>query len=131
VTALFVDRFVRELGRPAHALTVDGMARLRSHRWPANVRELGNLIERVMVPGEDDAIDGAELAGLLPEPNPPRPDAAPEPVAGDLSLWEQEQLLVQALECAGQNRTQAARSLKISREQLRLRMKRYGLLPKA
>jgi len=72
-----------------------------------------------------------ELSGLLPHRDPPRVDAAHVPAIGDLSLWEQEHLLlVQALEHAGHNQTHAARALKISREQLRLRMKRYGLLPK-
>jgi DNA-binding NtrC family response regulator len=52
------------------------------------------------------------------------------PKGGDSSLWEQEQrMLVQALERSGQNQSRAARLLKISREQLRTRMKRYGLLP--
>jgi len=53
-------------------------------------------------------------------------------VIDDLSLWDQEHaLLVQALERSGQNQTRAAHLLKISREQLRTRMRRYGLLPKA
>ena len=61
--------------------------------------------------------------------------AAPGPgssvTAGDQpSLWDQERhLLVQALERSGHNQTRAAHLLKISREQLRTRMKRYGLLP--
>ena len=136
LTSLFLDRFARELGRRPRTVTADGMARLRAHQWPGNVRELENLIERLMVLGEDDPIDAAELAGLLPDERPQhdRPAETPEagsPVIGDLSLWEQEHLLlVQALERAGQNQTRAAQALQISREQLRLRMKRYGLLPK-
>jgi DNA-binding protein Fis len=47
-----------------------------------------------------------------------------------MSLPEQERrLLVEALERCRQNQTRAAALLKISREQLRTRMKRYGLLP--
>ena len=56
-----------------------------------------------------------------------RSDATP---TSDLSLWQQEKsLLVNALARAGQNQTRAAEVLGISREQLRTRMKRYGLLP--
>jgi two-component system response regulator AtoC len=48
-----------------------------------------------------------------------------------VSLWEQEHtLLVHALERTNGNQTRAARLLKISREQVRTRMRRYGLLPK-
>ena len=132
---LFLGRFARELGRPTRTVSPDGMARLLAHRWPGNVRELENLFERLMVLGDDTPIDARELVGLLSDHAPPGVRLAggqtPEtPVIGDLSLWEQEHaLLVQALERSGQNQTHAARALKISREQLRTRMKRYGLLP--
>ena len=57
--------------------------------------------------------------------------AGPETVIDDVSLWEQEHaLLVHALERTYGNQTRAAQLLKISREQLRTRMRRYGLLPK-
>jgi len=131
LTTLFLDRFARELDRPARTVTAEAMTLLRSHKWPGNVRELENLCERLIVLGEGGPIDVNELSGLLPHRDPPRVDAAHVPAIGDLSLWEQEHLLlVQALEHAGHNQTHAARALKISREQLRLRMKRYGLLPK-
>ena len=103
--------------------------------WPGNVRELQNVIERLMVLGDDGPIRTSELEGLLPREgavtNRPSEDPAPEaPPTSDLSLWHQEKsLLVNALARAGQNQTRAAEVLKISREQLRTRMKRYGLLP--
>jgi len=135
LSLLFLDRYARELGRPARTITPDAMERLRAHSWPGNVRELQNVIERVMVLGDDGPIRTSELEGLLPREGAvtnratevPAPDAPP---AGELSLWHQEEsLLVNALAQAGQNQTRAAAALKISREQLRTRMKRYGLLP--
>ena len=131
---LFLDRFARELGRPARAITRDALERLRAYRWPGNVRELENLIERLLVLGEEGSITPEELAGLLPDVSGAPGQAASEEADGaagpDLSLWEREQrLLRDALERTGQNQTHAARLLKISREQLRTRMKRYGLLP--
>ncbi|MEO8070168.1 MAG: helix-turn-helix domain-containing protein [Acidobacteriota bacterium] len=94
-----------------------------------------------MVLGEDDEIDVRDLAGLLPDPPPvptgaatrrPAPDIVDpqmQEIVDPLSLWQQEHaLLVQALERAGQNQTRAADILKISREPMRTRMKRYGLL---
>jgi transcriptional regulator with GAF, ATPase, and Fis domain len=148
---LFLDRLSRELGRSSRAVTPAALERLRAHRWPGNVRELENLIERVLVLGDEGPISAEELAELLPQPgmltpaagiriepaarpagDSSRPPAPPEPPrpAEPPSLWDQErQLLVQALDHAGHNQSRAARSLKISREQLRTRMKRYGLLP--
>jgi transcriptional regulator with GAF, ATPase, and Fis domain len=121
LSRLFLDRLARELGRGAREITQQALERLRRHSWPGNVRELQNLIERLLVLGDEGPVTLEDVAELLPD--------TPAGPAGDLSLWEQERtLLLQALDRAGQNQTQAARLLKISREQLRTRMKRYGLL---
>jgi two-component system response regulator AtoC len=120
------------LGKAPRTITADALARLRAHHWPGNVRELENLMERLLVLGDEGPIGDEELAELLPHaPSmvaPVQPASSKDDV---LSLWELERgLLVQALERASHNQTQAARLLKISREQLRTRMKRYGLLPR-
>jgi transcriptional regulator with GAF, ATPase, and Fis domain len=133
---LFLDRFAADLGRTTRRLTPEALALLRAHHWPGNVRELENLAERLLVLGGEQPIDAAELSGLLP---PARlsdaradADAPAAPVIDDVSLWEQEHaLLVHALERTHGNQSRAARLLKISREQLRTRMRRYGLLPRA
>jgi Nif-specific regulatory protein len=120
----FLEGFARRAGCAPRALTPAAADRLRAYRWPGNVRELENLVERLLVLGEDGPVEVEELAGLVPDP------AAPEASLHDRSLFEQEhRLLVDALAHAAQNQSQAARHLKISREQLRTRMKRYGLLP--
>jgi DNA-binding NtrC family response regulator len=146
---LFLDRLSRDLSRSPRDISPAALDRLRAHHWPGNVRELENLMERLLVLGDEGPISVAEVAELLPAtssvalspssrasgPMPRSPTAAtasgpnspgsPE----SLSLPEQERrLLVEALERVGQNQTRAAALLKISREQLRTRMKRYGLI---
>jgi len=131
---LFLRRFAAEVGRPPRAVMPAGLARMRAHRWPGNVRELENLAERLLVLGGEQPIDADELTGLLPDApalGARATAAAAAPVIEDLSLWEREHaLLVQALERTAGNQTRAAGLLKITREQLRTRMRRYGLLPK-
>src|SRR5262245_32302415 len=115
---LFLERYAIESGRPRRALAPAALELLLRHPWPGNVRELQNVIERLVVLGEQGPIVAPELAAVLP-------DAPAEP----LSLWDHERkLLVEALQGTGSNQTHAARRLRISREQLRTRMKRYGLL---
>jgi DNA-binding NtrC family response regulator len=140
---LFLDRLSRDLSRSPRDVSSGALDRLRSHHWPGNVRELENLMERLLVLGDDGPISVAEVAELLPSPvsvdtspiSSPSPAGVPtaappsSAVPASLSLPEQERrLLVEALERVGQNQTRAATLLKISREQLRTRMKRYGLL---
>ena len=129
----FLRHFAAELGRPARGITPAGLVRLRAHRWPGNVRELQNLAERLLVLGGDPPIDVDELTGLLPDGVPRIGDRGipGAPDMTDLSLWEREHaLLVEALERTAGNQVRAAQLLKITREQLRTRMRRYGLLPK-
>jgi len=117
----FLDRFGRELGRPPRPLSPEALERLRAYRWPGNVRELENLMERLLVLGDEGPIRAEELPGA---------STAASATGGELSLWDRERaLLTEALERSGGNQSQAARLLKISREQLRTRMRRYGLLP--
>ena len=122
---LFLERFGRAAGRPARALSASALALLLRHPWPGNVRELQNIAERLVVVGEAGSIEAEELAAVLPGVSPEDAPAAECPP----SLWEQERrLLVEALARTGHNQTHAARQLQISREQLRTRIKRYGLL---
>lgn len=45
----FVQRFSRELGRPALRLAIEARALLRTYDWPGNIRELENCIERAAI----------------------------------------------------------------------------------
>ena len=99
-------------------------SRIPGESCPAASALSAGLVHRIAPAGE--------LNALLPQTRaaqvlPPAPAA---PAIDDLSLWEREHaLLVQALERAGGNQSEAARLMKISREQLRTRMRKYGLLP--
>src|SRR5262245_35893808 len=133
---MFLDRFAADLGRATRRLAPEALALLRAHHWPGNVRELENLVDRLLVLVAHQPISAAELRGLLPDAPKPaaraHADAPAAPVIDDVSLWQQEHaLLVHALERTHGNQTRAAHLLKISREQLRTRMRKYGLLPKA
>jgi DNA-binding NtrC family response regulator len=111
---------------------------LQAYDWPGNVREVKNVVERLIVleavePGTD--LIGAEH--LPPEILAGRealPAAAVEPLAvpvftpEGLSMEEvKRNLIVSALEKAGNNRAQAARLLNITYQTLRYQMRKYGL----
>jgi transcriptional regulator with GAF, ATPase, and Fis domain len=57
----FVDIFGRRMGRPIEEIPRETMSALSSYRWPGNIRELQNLIERAVILSND---------GVLPNPLP-------------------------------------------------------------
>jgi two-component system nitrogen regulation response regulator NtrX len=65
-----VEHFVRQItlstGLPPRRIGDDAMAVLQSHEWPGNVRQLRNIIERLMIltGGDPEAVISA---GMLPE----------------------------------------------------------------
>ena len=130
----FIQHFNREFGRRVERLTDAAAERLRSHPWPGNVRELRNVIERAMLFAEGTEIADSEL--LLESGYKPRTAALPQatPQQGrspvvlppeGVNLEELEDELVrQAMERAGGNKSRAAKSLGISRDQIRYRLEK-------
>jgi transcriptional regulator with GAF, ATPase, and Fis domain len=45
----FVQEFSESMGKPIERISADSMAQLQTYRWPGNIRELRNIIERAMI----------------------------------------------------------------------------------
>jgi DNA-binding NtrC family response regulator len=104
---------------------------LAAYRWPGNIRELRNVIERIVVLENDEIVRPEHLpaeilhlkegAAAKPSPGLTIPDTG-------LSLEEVEKsLIVQALAKAGNNKTLAAKLLGITYDSLRYQVKKFGL----
>ena len=52
----FMQRMARKLGKPLRRIDADTLAKLRSHSWPGNIRDLQNTIERAAVLTPDDTL---------------------------------------------------------------------------
>jgi DNA-binding NtrC family response regulator len=68
---LLAAHFLQKYGRPgdpAKQLTALAMQALMDYRWPGNIRELENVIERAIVTSRGDHIDVAELASEVTQP---------------------------------------------------------------
>ena len=106
---------------------------LISHEWPGNVRELRNVIERIVVLESGDTILPEHLPKEISGKHALASSKSAEVTAfslpeGGISLDEVEKnLIVQALERARNNKTQAARLLRISYDTLRYQVKKFGL----
>jgi PAS domain S-box-containing protein len=128
----FIEHYNRKFKRHLEGLTPDAGDLLAAHDWPGNVRELRNAIERAMILEESALITPASLPIAISRSEPQAPAGAagsaidiPE---NGLSLVDSERhLLAKALEKTSGNQTQAARLLRITRDTLRYKMKKYNL----
>ena len=120
----FIDRLNGELGKRVRGVMPEAMALLEYHRWPGNVRELRNVIERAMLL-LDSAWIGADAIAPMVHPASSRPFRLP---ADGVNLEDvEQQLVVQALDRAGGNQTQAGHLLGLNRDQVRYRIEKFGL----
>ncbi len=143
LTRHFIDKFAGQYGKTIRGLTHRAQILLARHPWPGNVRELENVIGHACMMTMSEMIDVPDLPASLQRPPggqaeetaPPPALAAAQAAGSDdgsspaESLEEHEKHLVaNALAQAGGNQSKAARQLRIGRDALRYKMKKYGLL---
>jgi DNA-binding NtrC family response regulator len=129
---LLADHFLRRMqdqtGRAGLRIPPEAFALFDRYPWPGNVRELENTIERLVVLSRDDHLD----VQSLPEKIRGGGDAGSEtgiklpPQGVRLDELERD-LICQALERSGGNRTKAAGVLGLTRNTLLYRMQKHGL----
>lgn len=120
----FVQTFAREFKRAPLALAPSALKALRAHHWPGNVRELRNIIERAVLLAPGPEIQSDDL--LLAAPGGKR--------AADSSTWPlttlaevERELLRRAMAETDGNLTRAGEILGITRDQVRLKLRKHQL----
>jgi DNA-binding NtrC family response regulator len=109
-------------------LAADAMELLRQQPWKGNVRELRNVIERVLILSDADPITAADVRLALPASGPVRPGALPtEGVLRDLVDGYERDLIRERLRSMGGHVTNAARSLGLERSHLYKKCKQLGI----
>jgi two-component system, NtrC family, response regulator AtoC len=127
----FLQKYNEEFHKNVQKISPQVEDFFMSYSWPGNVRELRNVIERAMIIGDGDTLlmedlpieilgqgsmQGKTIEGIRIPPE-------------GISLEKVEEALVrQSLKMTSGNQTKAARLLDISRDALRYRMEKFGLL---
>lgn len=123
----FIKERARQ-GRPELTLPPTLLPYFQDHRWPGNIRELENVIERIVVLARGDEITVRDLPDYLRRERPPVEMLQLELPERGISLESVEKdLIVRALKKFDGNQTHAARYLDISRKALIYRMEKHGL----
>jgi len=125
---LFFDTARDKQGRPNLKLPMALLPYFSAYLWPGNIRELENVIERLVVLASGDEITFEDLPEALRKQRPALDTLQMELPAHGISLEAVErELIAQALSRFHGNQTQAARYLDLSRKTLIYRMEKYGL----
>jgi DNA-binding NtrC family response regulator len=129
----FTAKFSQQFNKPVRRITQRASIALSHYHWPGNVRELENAIGHACMMTLDDVIDLQDLPPYLrgDGPNPLLDSPLVEsmsPEAASLLQDNEKRLVSDALAKAGWNQSEAARLLRIGRDALRYKMKKYGLI---
>ena len=127
----FLKTFAEKNRKAIKGYTPRSMDHLLRYDWPGNVRELMNAVERMVVLSRADYVDESDLPPAIVEQVGAAPPQLPaQALPADLPLEEVEKAsILQTLESAGGNKSEAARRLGITRRTLHKKLKKYGAMP--
>jgi DNA-binding NtrC family response regulator len=134
----FLGQFNLRFNKSFSGVSEEAKVALLGYRWPGNIRELKNMLERSVLLGSGDLLelpdlqlqrqpeDAGQLAGRLQ-------DVLGNPLpAGGIDLEAlvnefEESLVRKAFEATGGNQTEAAGLLGLNRDKFRYRLKQYRI----
>lgn len=132
----FLARHAREMNMPVPSLSLDALKRMAAYPWPGNVRELENQMQRALVltepggsirPGDLSPRICQESETTHVPASTAQPSGLPENGIRKAVDALETAWILQALEVTRGNKAEAARILGLSREGLRLKIRRLNL----
>jgi two-component system nitrogen regulation response regulator NtrX len=133
LAAHFLALFSQEYGKREKRLTREGLDLLAQHAWPGNVREMRNVMERMVIMAPQGTIGPDDLApSLRPRPGTGAETPTEAAVEGDATLRDardrfEREFILRALKLSNWNITRAAERMGIERSNLHRKMKAYGI----
>ncbi len=113
-------------GTPAQTFRDETLDLIERYRWPGNVREMRNVIERAAILAKGDWIEPGHLPAYVRDPTAERTQKLVIP-SGMTASEVEKQLILQTLDETGNNKAAAARLLGLNEKTIRNKLKSYGL----
>ena len=129
----FLSKSAKKYGRKITGYETDTISFLESHSWPGNIRELENIVERMVI------LSTGEAKHITPELLPkeirePQPDATistnRNPQSQDMKSMRdahEKKMLLEGLEKNNWNQSSAAKYLGVHEKTVRDKMKKFGI----
>ena len=134
--ALLAARFLREYsasyGGTVVGIEPKAMKALEDYDWPGNVRQLRNVIEKMVVLASGPKITEADIPEEVRSPGPQisdapgAPQAQPPRAAAETLAEAEKRQVMEALAAAGNNKSRAADILGISRRTLHRKLREWN-----
>lgn len=127
----FLNEFAQKFGKNIQGIDSTGLEILKTYNWKGNIRELRNVMERVMLLAEEEELTDAHFAFLMDNKDAVEADedkfilqVPPKGVKIDVVL---KALILKTLKITNGNQVKAAKVLGLSRSKLRYRMEQLGI----
>ncbi len=124
----FIESYAGENGVRKKEVSSEAMEVLRGYDWPGNIREIKNMIERLMIMCSSDIIEVSDLPGNIQSPT--SKTAFKMESAGTLKEVKENverEFIISTLKKNGWNVSQTAKDLDVDRTNLHKKIKYYGL----
>lgn len=134
LVAFFLQKMSDKMKKTVPSLQPETLELLLQYPWPGNIRQLENVIERVVVLNEGGAIIPEHLPEEILDYEEQKfierqtiPGGSLKDIVKDATRRIEKKAIEEALQETQNNVTQAARKLNISRKGLQLKMKELGI----
>ncbi len=128
---LLADNFIKELDITLNTnikgINNDALDRLKSYHWPGNIRELRNVIERMMIFTEQGEIGICHMPDKIKGSGWQAAGGDNPSQVNDIMEQKQREVILEVLGQTGGNKTQAAKTLGMSRSTLYEKIKKFDL----
>jgi DNA-binding NtrC family response regulator len=132
LTNAFINQFNNEFKKHVLGISKEVKKSFLDYHWPGNIRELKNVIERAMILENEEYILPEHLPIELSKQINPQKEISDSRVTippGGLNIeLVEKELITQALEQSKWNQTKAAKLLNLTRDALRYRMQKFGIM---
>lgn len=123
----FIEKFNKIYGKNIREISPKVMAILKNYDYPGNIRELENLIERVVVLNKNNLIEVSDLPPVMLSGNDYSAEAnLDDGLVGAVEAYEKK-LILEALERNSYNKVQTAKELLINRSTFMSKLKKYEI----